>query len=106
MTVARNTYISAMLAAVGWDTVPENATERYPQVALDQVLAKNVRYVLLSSEPYRFRERDAAELARVSPSDVTVALIDAEMTAWYGSRAIAGLRYLADFRRLAAGRAQ
>ena len=28
-----------------------------------------------------------------------VALIDGEMTSWYGVRAIAGLRYLADLRR-------
>lgn len=106
MTVARNTYISAMLAGVGWDTVPARATERYPQVALDAILGEDVRYALLSTEPYRFRERDAEELAQVLPKHVTIALIDAEMTSWYGSRAIAGLRYLADFRRLAAGRAQ
>lgn len=106
MTVARNTYISAMLAAVGWDTVPEDVTERYPQVALEDALAWDVRHALLSSEPYRFRERDAADLRALVPKHVTVALIDAEMTSWYGSRAIAGLRYLADFRRLVAGRAQ
>ena len=58
-----------------------------------------MRHVLLSTEPYRFRQRDAEELRQVLPPHVTVELIDAEMTSWYGSRAIAGLRYLANLRR-------
>jgi ABC-type Fe3+-hydroxamate transport system substrate-binding protein len=99
MTVARSTYISAMLAAVGWDTVPEAAAARYPKVALDEVVAEDVRHILLSSEPYRFRQRDVEELKGLLPPHVTVYLIDAEMTSWYGSRAIAGLRYLRDLRR-------
>jgi ABC-type Fe3+-hydroxamate transport system substrate-binding protein len=99
MTVARNTYISATLAAVGWDTVPEASPERYPQVAIEAAVARGVRCVLLPSEPYRFRERDVAEIASAVPPHVKVLLIDGEMTSWYGSRAIAGLPYLAEFRR-------
>ena len=99
MTVARETYISATLAVVGWDTVPEASAERYPRLALQAALVDEVRAVLLSSEPYRFRERDIAEVERETPADVKVCLIDGEMTSWYGSRAIAGLRYLAEFRR-------
>jgi hypothetical protein len=55
--------------------------------------------VLLPSEPYRFRIRDAAELERAAPPHVKVSLIDGEMTSWYGSRAIAGLAYLGALRR-------
>lgn len=99
MTVARNTYVSATLAAVGWDTVPEASAERYPQTAIEAAVARGVRCVLLASEPYRFRERDVAEVASAVPLHVKVSLIDGEMTSWYGSRAIAGLRYLTDFRR-------
>ena len=99
MTVARDTYISATLAAVGWDTVPEASTVRYPQVALQAAFTDGVRQVLLPSEPYRFRERDIAEIENEVPAAVKVSLIDGEMTSWYGSRAIAGLTYLAGFRR-------
>jgi hypothetical protein len=102
MTVARNTYISAALAAVGWDTVPEAAGERYPQLVLEAALTRDVRRVLLPSEPYRFRERDVGEILRLTPPGTSVVLIDGEMTSWYGSRAVVGLRYLADFRRRAA----
>ena len=99
MTVARTTYISATLAAVGWDTVPEAPAERYPQITLAAALTGDVRRVLLPSEPYRFRERDLAEIQHAVLPEVNVSLIDGEMTSWYGSRAIAGLRYLADYRR-------
>jgi ABC-type Fe3+-hydroxamate transport system substrate-binding protein len=99
MTVARNTYISATLAAIGWDTIPAAASVRYPEVNLTGSFLERVHHVLLSSEPYRFRERDLAELEAVIPSRVRISLIDGEMTSWYGSRAAAGLTYLADFRR-------
>jgi ABC-type Fe3+-hydroxamate transport system substrate-binding protein len=99
MTIARDTYISRTLALAGWDSVPAAATLRYPELKLDASLLRDVDLVLLASEPYRFRERDAAEL-RALPAlqGKTVALIDGEMTSWYGSRAIAGMNYLARFR--------
>jgi len=53
--------------------------------------------VLLSSEPYLFRDVHVAEL-RAEPllRDKSIALVDGEMTTWYGSRAIEGLGYLGD----------
>jgi ABC-type Fe3+-hydroxamate transport system substrate-binding protein len=92
MTVARDTYISRTLALVGWETFPALAEERYPEVELSEVGGK-VDRVLLSSEPYRFREKHLAEVEALVPG-ARVTLIDGEMTSWYGSRAIAGLRYL------------
>jgi ABC-type Fe3+-hydroxamate transport system substrate-binding protein len=99
MTVARDTYISRTLALAGWDTVPASATARYPQVKLNETLPQDAELVLLSSEPYRFRARHVAELhALPAMRGKTVALIDGEMTSWYGSRAIAGMDYLRRFR--------
>jgi len=92
MTVSRDTYISRTLALVGWETVPGSADERYPEIDPAE-LAGSVERVLLSSEPYRFREKHLAEVEALVPG-ARVSLIDGEMTSWYGSRAIAGLRYL------------
>ena len=92
MTVSRDTYISRTLALVGWQTFPERSAERYPEVDITAVPG-NVERVLLSSEPYRFREKHLAEVEMLVPG-ARVALIDGEMTSWYGSRAIEGLRYL------------
>ena len=92
MTVSRDTYISRTLALVGWETVPASAAERYPEVD-PAAAAGSVDRVLLSSEPYRFREKHLAEVEALVPG-ARVTLIDGEMTSWYGSRAIEGLRYL------------
>ena len=101
MTVSADTYISRMLAAVGWDTVAPNSNARYPTVDLNPALLAQVDFVLLSSEPYSFRERHCVEVLDSLPerSRTRVALIDGAMTSWYGSRAIQGLTYLREFRQ-------
>ena len=103
MTVSRDTYISRTLALVGWDTLPLAAHARYPELELDVALLANVDHVLLSSEPYRFRERDIVAVQKLLPSGTlsSVRLIDGEMTSWYGSRAIRGVGYLARLRHAA-----
>jgi ABC-type Fe3+-hydroxamate transport system substrate-binding protein len=97
MTVSRDTYISRTLALVGWETFPASAADRYPEVDLAAVSGE-VERVLLSSEPFRFREKHLAEVEALAPA-ARVSLIDGEMTSWYGSRAIEGLRYLGDYAR-------
>ena len=113
MTVSRDTYISRTLAAVGWDTAEADGKERYPKIALTPELLAQVDRIMLSSEPYTFRERHLDEIRQLlaSPgnlfvptpieefdSPVKVSLIDGEMTSWYGSRAIAGMKYLSRLR--------
>lgn len=94
MTIARDTYISRTLALINWQTLPLDSNERYPEVALPSY-AGRVSRVLLSSEPFHFKQHHIAEVqALVAGASVT--LIDGEMTSWYGSRAIEGLNYLAE----------
>ena len=92
MTVSHDTYISRTLALFGLQTLPGNAEERYPKLA---DLNVGAQLILLSSEPYRFLEKHRAQIE--TQTKLPVRLIDGEMTSWYGPRAIAGLRYLADF---------
>jgi ABC-type Fe3+-hydroxamate transport system substrate-binding protein len=101
MTVSRDTYISRMLALFGLHTLPTRAAQRYPKLA--DLGAEPADLILLSSEPYRFRERHVAEVARLTGKPAL--LVDGEMTSWYGPRAIAGLAYLREFtaRALRAG---
>ncbi|HEY2654554.1 MAG TPA: helical backbone metal receptor [Solirubrobacteraceae bacterium] len=95
MTVSTETYISRTLALRGWETQPPSTSPPYPEVSLADFPGE-VDRVLLSSEPYHFHERHLSEVAKAVP-DARVSLIDGEMTSWYGSRAIAGMRYLAAF---------
>lgn len=99
MTVSPDTYVSRMLALVNWQTVPAGSAERYPEIDLDGAARDEARTVLLSTEPFMFREKHLAEM-RALPAlrEKKIALIDGEMTSWYGSRAIKGLAYLRRFR--------
>lgn len=113
MTVSRDTYISRTLSAVGWDTLEIDSKDRYPKIELTRELLSGADRILLSSEPYAFRDRHLDEIRQLlktgdtdfvptpmeeSESSVTVSLIDGEMTSWYGSRAIEGMKYLARLR--------
>jgi len=100
MTVSGDTYISRMLAEVGWDTWAPPAPARYPTVELTRAALAEMEVVLLSSEPYSFGARHRAEILDMLPDGgrTRVELIDGSMTSWYGSRAIAGLAYLRAFR--------
>ncbi len=93
MTVSRDTYVSRTLLLFGMQTVPQNVDARYPE--LNGLDVAGTDLVLLSTEPYRFRELHVKEIHQLTGKPVS--LIDGEMTSWYGSRAIRGLRYLADF---------
>ena len=102
MTVSRDTYVSRMLSRVKWETVPEKSADRYPKISLDEGALGEARVVLLASEPYPFRETHLEELRahlRARAPARRLALIDGEMTAWYGSRAIKALGYLRRFRK-------
>ena len=96
MTVARDTYIGATLACAGWDTLPAQAASRYPVLDDDAGEWRTAARILLSTEPYAFRERDAVALSQRLRKPVHV--IDGEWTSWYGVRAREGLRALAAFR--------
>lgn len=93
MTVSRQTYISAMLAAAGWDTLPEASEARYPHTDAVLPALTFADRVLLASEPYRFNESHRVEASERFGAPAQI--IDGAMPTWYGSRAIAGLRYLA-----------
>lgn len=100
MTVSADTYISRTLALIGWRVVGGDPAKRYPEITLsDEVLAA-AELVLFSTEPFAFDEGHLETFRTAHPAHAGKAmLIDGEMTSWYGSRAIAGLRYLAALAR-------
>lgn len=71
--------------------------ERYPTITREDVIASNCKHILLSSEPYPFREKHREEFSKLFPG-INVRLVDGEMFSWYGSRLIRSARY---FRKVA-----
>ena len=98
MTVARDTYISRMLARVAWQTLPAvdggvTGAARYPVVTGSETWLAGVERVLLSSEPFAFTDAHAVAAQALCPN-ARVQRVDGEMLSWYGARAVPGLAYL------------
>ena len=100
MGINRDTYIARMLALVGWETVPAECEVRYPELEINKALLDAADLILFSSEPYRFLPEDLESFACDYDCPLEkLRLIDGEMTSWYGSRAIQGLRYMGQLAR-------
>lgn len=97
MAVSQDTYIANMLAELGW-RVPALGAARYPRFEWSDKLVAGLDAVLLSTEPYRFTDKHADALEK--QIGIPVLLVDGEMMSWYGSRAVAGMRYLAELREM------
>lgn len=108
MTVAPDTYIAANLNLLHWQTIGASGVDRYPEIEIGPALLKETDLVLFSSEPYAFKQADIDAFRKNFPGVAPrMSLIDGEMTSWFGSRAIEGLRYLHDFaeREISEGKA-
>jgi hypothetical protein len=65
---------------------------RYPAVNAAQLANSRCTLVLLSSEPYPFREKHMAELRAILP-EARIRLVNGEMFSWYGSRLLEAPAY-------------
>ncbi|RYZ47544.1 MAG: hypothetical protein EOO14_23355 [Chitinophagaceae bacterium] len=91
MTVGGDTFIHHLLEKAGFQNCFAGRS-RYPAVTIDELQQSGCEVVLLSSEPYPFREKQAAELQAQLPAS-RVLLVDGEMFSWYGSRLIKSPAY-------------
>lgn len=84
MTVGKDTFIFDMLLRCGFDPIWPDYV-RYPEISIDALKEGVPDLVLLSSEPYPFKQKDLDELQQVLPA-TTIRLVDGEYFSWYGSR--------------------
>lgn len=97
MVAAKNTFIDELLVKLGLENAFEN-DQRYPEKSLEDLGKAAPDYILLSSEPYPFKEKHKAELSSYAPKS-KIFLVDGEMFSWYGSRMLLAANY---FKKLAA----
>ncbi|WP_332912190.1 helical backbone metal receptor [Algoriphagus boritolerans] len=94
MAAGKDTFIDTMLSSAGFENLIENS--RYPELMEEELIDLSPDYLLLSSEPFPFKEKHIKALQSILPN-TKVQLVDGEMFSWYGSR----LLYAADyFKRL------
>lgn len=86
LTVAgKNTFIDHLMEKAGFTNIIDQ--ERYPSYSIEQLQELKPENVLLSSEPFPYKEKHLEEYKRLFPySDVK--LVDGEIFSWYGSRLI------------------
>lgn len=85
MVAGQRTFIHEMLKYCSLKNVFAHSDSRYPEVTAEMLRAANPELLLLSSEPYPFKEKHIAELQAVCPH-AEIKLVDGEMFSWYGSR--------------------
>jgi iron complex transport system substrate-binding protein len=92
MVAGNNTFINSILELNKFDNIYKNK-QRYPEVNLEELkLNSELDYLLLSSEPYPFKEKDIEELKEQFKKQ-NILLVDGEMFSWYGSRLIKAFEY-------------
>ncbi|HLU90142.1 MAG TPA: helical backbone metal receptor [Cyclobacteriaceae bacterium] len=83
MAAGSGTFINAMLDISGFKNLVED--NRYPEISLEQIRELNPDFLLLSTEPYPFKEEDVLQFGKTY-SNSKVRLVDGEIFSWYGSR--------------------
>jgi hypothetical protein len=73
-----------MLTICGFTNV-FSTKSRYPQITENDLVVANPELIMLSSEPYPFKEKHILEFKRICP-DAEVIIADGELFSWYGSR--------------------
>lgn len=92
MTAGHRTFIDHLLQRCRLRNVFANEESRYPEVTLEQLRDASPEVVLLSSEPYPFKEKHIAEIQEVLPHAV-IRTVDGELFSWYGSRLLEAPAY-------------
>lgn len=95
MTIGGDTFIHDMLTRCGFQNIFSHAS-RYPSITADQL--QQARLLLLSSEPYPFKQQHLNELQTFLPN-TKILLVDGEMFSWYGSRLLHAPSYFAGLLR-------
>ena len=84
MAAGGDTFINSMLSTCGFTNLL-SARMRYPEITLSEMKELKPELVLLSSEPYPFREKHVPELEAIFPS-ANIQTVDGTYFSWYGSR--------------------
>ena len=101
MTIGGDTFIHSMMEKAGLVNIYAENT-RYPQITLQALSEKKPELVLLSSEPYPFKQKHIDELKAFLPGSKII-LADGEMFSWYGSRMVRAATYFQKLRHEVAG---
>ena len=102
MTAGGDTFIHSMMEAAGFKNIFFDK-DRYPEIFIDDLRtdpeheSKGCQLLLLSSEPFPFKQKHVDELQPLLPN-TKILLVDGEMFSWYGSRLLLAPGYFKQLR--------
>lgn len=81
MTIGSDTFIDKILGEIGFENIFKNR-KRYPVIETEDLA--DVEIIMLSSEPFPFKEKHIEELKLFYP-DKKIMIVDGEAFSWYGT---------------------
>ncbi len=92
MVAGHGTFVNDMLARCGLVNVFDAFDARYPQITDQELEEAGPEVIVLSSEPYPFKEKHVREIKDICP-EADVRLVDGELFSWYGSKLLKAPEY-------------
>jgi ABC-type Fe3+-hydroxamate transport system substrate-binding protein len=92
MVAGKDTFIDHLLELNRFKNGFLEEDSRYPEISLAQLDEKEVEVVLLSTEPFPFKEKDIEALKKEVKLGC-IQIVDGEYFSWYGSRLKAAFTY-------------
>ncbi|MNK77766.1 Vitamin B12-binding protein precursor [compost metagenome] len=97
MVAGGDNFVNEMMKLNKLSNIYE-ANGRYPEVIVQKMrIQGDPQILLLSSEPFPFKDEDAFELGRHTHHAQTI-FVDGEMFSWYGSRLVKAFPYFKQLR--------
>ena len=93
MVAGKDTFINELLKLNKFENVFTES--RYPETTLEELKNKNPDLILLSSEPFPFKEKHKKYFATLNAE---IKLVDGEYFSWYGSRLVEAIDYFKTLR--------
>ena len=90
MVAGQDTFINEMLSIAGFKNLIRRS--RYPEVMSEDLQALDPDYLLLSSEPFPFKQKHLSLFKTLLPM-AKVRIVDGELFSWYGTRLLNAMPY-------------
>jgi ABC-type Fe3+-hydroxamate transport system substrate-binding protein len=91
MAAGGDTFIHAMLGYCNFRNAFADF-KRYPEISTEQLRTANPELILLSREPFPFKEKHIEVFNKICP-EAEILLVDGEVFSWYGSRLLKSPAY-------------
>lgn len=96
MVAGTGTFINSMLELNGFKNIITKS--RYPVSSMEELKKLKPEFILLSSEPFPFKEKHISFFKNNLPES-SIRLVDGEMFSWYGSRLLLAPEYFSGLKK-------